>query len=140
MTSVGQPRTWRIFTSLIVCVFVTLIAGTASSAAQDQSGSSILQTFSGKSLSLSCGDGTKAVGRYTMTNSAGKLTGLYSAPNEEPSREVGNLRAAGDMVCLTFRKLDDGAERCFGVVQMSPNQYTFTVAAGLVSACNVIVS
>lgn len=117
-----------------------LAAATASAVAQDQSASSILNAFSGKSLSLSCGDGTRAVGRYTMTKTAGKLTGLYSPPNEEPTREVGTLRASGEMVCLTFRKLDGGAERCFGVVQMSPTQYTFTVASGLVSACNVAVS
>lgn len=119
---------------------VVLIFSVSPASAQSLAGDALLKTFTGKSLRLACSNGTTAVGHYTVSRNVGWLRGTYKAADKPPSSEVGVLRARGEQLCLRFRGFNDGAERCFGVVQMSPTTYAFTVAGGLMTACQIHAS
>ncbi len=121
--------------SKIIIVVSALVVCSAPAFSQ-AAASSILKSFDGKSLQLSCRDGTVARGSYR----AGKLTGSYQGPNQQPRRGVAALRAEGSFLCVTSRRLNNGAERCFGVVQISEKVFGFTVGVGLINACEIAAS
>jgi hypothetical protein len=111
------------------------------SAAQAQtiSGADIQRQLSDKRVALSCVDGTKGTGRYTMGRNFGTISGAYRRAGGEAMKDTGRVRAQGNRLCLQFRMFNGGEESCFGVVQQAAGQFQFTAAGGLVRVCNVSV-
>ena len=106
--------------------------------AQSLSASDIQQSLSGKKVSLSCIDGTRGSGRYTMARNFGTISGRYQKPGSSSAEaDVGRVRAEGNRLCLTFKILNNGQEQCFSVRSTGQGKFAFTAAAGLVDACQV---
>lgn len=123
--------------ALVTCAaFLVACAGTAK-AEQALSGADIQKALKDKSVSLSCIDGTNGSGHYTMQKNSGTITGSYAHPPAAPVADVGQVRAEGDSLCIQFKNLNAGAERCFGVSEAGPGKFSFSVSG--VNACAVSV-
>lgn len=118
----------------IIIIGAMLGFGTA---ALGQSASEIQTSLIGKRVTLSCADGTRGSGRYTMGTNVGTIRGKYQKPDGSITSDIGKVRVDGDQLCLTFRVLNDGQEQCFGVRSTGKGQFAITAAAGLVTACQV---
>lgn len=120
----------------VISVIATL--GVSSAAfGQAVTASDIQKSLSGKRVTLSCIDGTRGSGRYTVAKNIGTIRGKYRNPDGSVASGVGRVRADGDQLCLTVKGLNDGREQCFGVRSTGGGTYDFTAAAGLVTACQV---
>jgi hypothetical protein len=122
-----------------VALFVTLAAVCSPAGAQTMTVEEIQKTLAGKRVSLSCVDGTRGSGRYTMAKNFGIITGTYQRPDGTSSKDTGRVRAEGNQLCLKFQKFNGGQEGCFGIVQRAPGSFQFTALGGLVKACDVNV-
>lgn len=121
-----------------ITILALSILGFSSAAfGQSLTASDIQKSLSGKRVTLSCIDGTRGSGRYTMAKNFGIIQGKYQKPDGTVASDTGRVRADGDRLCLTFKVLNDGQEQCFGVRSTGEGQFAFTAAAGLVTACQV---
>lgn len=105
--------------------------------AQSLTAADIQKSLNGKKVTLSCIDGTRGSGRYTMAKNFGTIKGNYEKPDGSSASDTGRVRADGNQLCLTFKILNDGQEQCFGVRSTGQGRFAFTAAAGLVTACQV---
>lgn len=119
--------------------FLTIAAIGVSSAALGQTvtAADVQKSLSGKRVILSCIDGTRGSGRYTVASNIGTIRGKYQNPDGSVASGVGRVRPDGDQLCLTVKVLNDGQEQCFGVQLIGKGKYAFTAVAGLVTACQV---
>ena len=101
------------------------------------SGADIQKTLKDKRVALACIDGTSGSGRYTMQKNSGTILGSYSKPGAAPVADVGQVRAQGNNLCLRFKLLNSGEEKCFDVSQTGPSRYSFSVSG--VNACTLKV-
>ena len=124
---------------IALLAYTALFASLAATAHAQQamSGADIQKALKDKRVALSCIDGTNGSGRYTMQKNSGTITGSYARPPDAPVADVGQVRAEGDNLCLRFKVLNAGAERCFGVSGAGPGKFNFSVSG--VNACSVSV-
>src|ERR1700712_746647 len=95
---------------------VLAIVGFSSGAcAQELTAGDIQKSLSGKRVTLSCIDGTRGSGRYTMAKNFGRINGRYQKPGGGAVADAGQVRAEGNRLCITFKMLNEGREQCFGV-------------------------
>jgi hypothetical protein len=119
----------------IICGLALL--SSSSAFAQSLTGADIQKSLVDKRVSLSCVDGTRGSGSYKMAKNFGIITGRYQRPGGQSEQDVGEVRAEGDQLCLTFKLLNDGREQCFGVRSTGNGRFAVTAVAGLVEACQV---
>jgi hypothetical protein len=121
-----------------IAVLVLATLGVSSTAiAQQLTAADIQKSLSGKRVTLSCIDGSRGSGRYTMAKNFGTIQGKYQKPDGSSAADTGRVRAEGNQLCLTFKVLNDGQEQCFGARSTGQGKFAFTAAAGLVDACQV---
>jgi hypothetical protein len=118
-------------------IAAALLAASPVQAQRVLQGAELQRALTGKSLSLSCVDGTRGTGRYTMGPKFGTVSGTYQSADGRAMKDVGQVRASGDQLCLRFKMLNGGEENCFGVRESGKGQFVFTVAGGLVPVCNI---
>lgn len=99
--------------------------------------SAIQKMLGGKRVTLTCIDGTSGRGRYVMARNFGTIAGTYQRPGRGPENDVGRVRANGDQLCLKFRALNGGQDRCFNVRQETESTFAFTALGGIVRVCEV---
>jgi hypothetical protein len=63
-----------------------------------------------KRVTLSCIDGNRGSGRYTMAKNFGTIQAKYQKPDGSSAADTGRVRAEGNQLCLTFKVLNDGQE------------------------------
>ena len=119
-----------------VAATLALFEGSAS-AQESLSGADIQKALKDKRVSLSCIDGTQGSGRYTMQKNSGTITGSYARPPAPAVADAGQVRAQGDNLCLRFKLLNGGEERCFTVSEAGAGKFNFAVSG--VNACTVAV-
>jgi hypothetical protein len=125
--------------SLTGIALALTLAGLSSSARADSlTGGQAEQALIGKRVDISCADGTKANGRYSMGKNSGIITGIYQKAGKPPIKQVAVTRLDGSRLCLRFQ--DDNDESCFGVTRSSPSNFKFTKFGGLFNACDVNAS
>lgn len=121
-----------------IAVLVLAMLGFSSAAfGQTLAASDIQKSLIGKKVTLSCIDGTRGSGRYIKARNYGIIKGKYQKPDGSIASDTAKVRAEGNQLCLTFKRLNDGQERCFGVRSTGEGKFAFTAAAGLVTACQV---
>ena len=101
------------------------------------SGIEIQKSLKGKRVAFACIDGSSGTGRYTMRRNSGTLLGSYGKAGQMPIADAAQVRAQGTSLCLRFRTLNNGEERCFDVSQTGPRSYNFSLAG--ISACTLSV-
>jgi hypothetical protein len=121
--------------SLTGIALALTLAGLSSARADSLTGEQAEQALIGKHVDISCADGTKASGRYSMGKNSGVITGTYQKAGRPPIKQVAVTRFDGSRLCLRFRNDDD--ESCFGVTRSSPSNFKFTKFGGLLNACDV---
>ncbi len=120
---------------LVISLVVVAFAAQPADAQQAMKAADIQKMLQNKSIALTCKDGTNASGRYKMTKTAGVISGTYAKPGMQPMRDEGQVRAEGDNLCIRFKTLNNGDERCFGVTQVATNRYRLSVSG--FDACDV---
>ena len=125
-------------TTLVLAAAACLAIAAPCAAQQALPGANVQQLLKNKRVSLACIDGTNGSGRYTMQKNSGTIQGSYTPPGRAPIADVGEVRAQGGSLCLKFKMLNGGAERCFQVSQTAPGKFNFAVSG--VNACNVSAS
>lgn len=118
-------------------ILLSTITFSSAAFGQSLSAADIQKSLSGKRVSLSCIDGTRGSGRYTMARNFGTIRGKYQKPDGTSASDTGRVRAEGGQLCLTFKVLNGGQEQCFGVRSTGQGKFAFTAAGGLVTACQV---
>ena len=125
-------------TSFKAAIFALLLAPSLATFAPAQealSGAQVQAALKDKRVALTCLDGTNGSGRYTMAKNSGFIKGSYTRVGKPSAKDVGEVRAQGDQLCLRFKILNGGEESCFGVRANGAGRFQF-VKAG-VTACNV---
>jgi hypothetical protein len=118
-----------------IAVALTLAGVSSAARADSLTGEQAEQALIGKRVDISCADGTKANGRYSMGKNSGIIAGTYQKRGRAPVKQVAVTRLDGNKLCLRFR--DDDDESCFGVTMNSPSNFKFTKFGGLINACDV---
>lgn len=121
--------------SLALAAAACVAIAAPSAAQQSLAGADVQKMLKNKRVSLACIDGTNGSGRYTMQENAGTILGSYTLPGRAAVADAGQVRAQGDTLCLTFKMLNGGAERCFDVSQTAPGKFKFAVSG--YDACTV---
>ena len=115
-------------------VLLTLMT-TAASAQQGLSGADIQKLLKNKRVSLSCIDGTRGAGQYTMARNFGIIRGTYAKAGEKPVSDKGIVRAQGSNLCVRFEILNAGNENCFDVFQTGRGKFQFSSSG--IKACTL---
>ena len=114
--------------------FLAAFSATAS-AQQAVTAADFQKALKNRSVALSCADGTTGSGRYTMPTNSGAISGTYTRPGATAVSDTGAVRAQGDMLCLRFKILNGGEEKCFTVSQAGARRYQLS-SSGF-SACDI---
>jgi hypothetical protein len=95
------------------------------------SGAEAQQTLAGSSASFKCNDGTIGNARY---NADGRGTASFRFPNQPQNipdqTGFGQVRAKGELVCVSWRQLAASGENCFRLIEQAKGRYRGTTLDG----------
>ena len=103
--------------------------------AQQLTAADFQKAVKNKNVSLSCADGTNGSGKYTMPGRSGIIKGSYMRPGVAAMADVGQVSAQGESLCIKFKMLNGGDEKCFGVSQTGASTYKLSTAG--FTACTI---
>lgn len=133
-----HPWSQRTMTFKFTAAFLAFsLVATIAVAQAALSGADIQKLLKDKRVALSCIDGTKGSGRYTMAKNFGIIKGRYQIAGSKPAADTGTVRAQGNNLCVRFQLLNGGNESCFDVARTGAGRFEFSASG--VRACTITV-